>query len=207
MGRKKQDPEIRKSEFIEAATKMFFEKGYEATSIRDILKLLGGESPLSPSVFYYYFSSKEELLDTCLGTYIEQYANDINSMIENDEYSYQQKLLLIAENIKKAIGHFISFGIYSIKNEKDLHTLHLQLVNRVFSSISDSVSDLISEGLENGVIPKTDFITNTDPKTVTKLILYGCYIILHNENMCNLELEKEQANLIPIYVAQLLSIK
>lgn len=52
-------PHERKTEYLEAARKLFFTQGYEQTSVEAIIKEVG----LSKGSFYYYFKSKEDLLD------------------------------------------------------------------------------------------------------------------------------------------------
>lgn len=49
----------RRAELIDCAVALFFEKGYEATTIADILE----RTQLSKGAFYHHFESKEELLD------------------------------------------------------------------------------------------------------------------------------------------------
>jgi AcrR family transcriptional regulator len=52
-------PHERKKEFLDVARQLFFTKGYEQTSVDEIIKEVG----LSKGSFYYYFKSKEDLLD------------------------------------------------------------------------------------------------------------------------------------------------
>lgn len=52
----------KRDEIIAAAMECFFEKGYDGTSIRTIMKRAGGEIGL----FYYYFDSKDEVFDKVL---------------------------------------------------------------------------------------------------------------------------------------------
>ena len=105
MARKKQDPTIRRNEFIDTAINLFLTKGYEETSLRDILKELGGESALSPSVFYYYFKSKDELRDTCLNVYVDRYAEDLILLLKDDTFDYAEKMRKIIERITLALHH------------------------------------------------------------------------------------------------------
>ncbi len=49
----------RKDQIIEAAERLFYEKGYEQTSVQDVLDALS----LSKGGFYHYFDSKIELLE------------------------------------------------------------------------------------------------------------------------------------------------
>ena len=51
MARTRRNPESRRSELIDAATKLFFSRGYTATSIRDILDAVDDRTA-SHSVFY-----------------------------------------------------------------------------------------------------------------------------------------------------------
>ena len=51
-GRISKDPEVRKKELIDIATKLFEERGYERVSVRDILSEVNG----APGMFYYYFN-------------------------------------------------------------------------------------------------------------------------------------------------------
>ena len=55
--------EIKRAQILDAAEKLFFEKGYDATSVQDILDALG----LSKGGFYHYFDAKDTLLrEICL---------------------------------------------------------------------------------------------------------------------------------------------
>ena len=49
----------RRDQIIEAAERLFYEKGYEQTSVQDVLDALS----LSKGGFYHYFQSKIELLE------------------------------------------------------------------------------------------------------------------------------------------------
>ena len=53
-------PEETVNLILEAATRLFMEKGYEHTSIQDIINNLGG---LSKGAIYHHFKSKEDILE------------------------------------------------------------------------------------------------------------------------------------------------
>ena len=59
------EPEERRKEILNAAIKVFSEKGYEKTSITDIAKSID----IAQGLGYRYFSSKEELFDAALEEY------------------------------------------------------------------------------------------------------------------------------------------
>lgn len=68
MARISKDPLIRQAELIEEAQKLFFAKGYQATTIQDIVAEVG----VSHGTFYYHFNSKEALLEALIVQQIER---------------------------------------------------------------------------------------------------------------------------------------
>jgi AcrR family transcriptional regulator len=56
------EPEERKSEILDAAEKLFAAKGYEAATVNYILDAV----KIAKGTFYYYFKSKEDVLDALI---------------------------------------------------------------------------------------------------------------------------------------------
>src|SRR5919106_5745331 len=55
----KKKADIRRNELIDSAQALFFSKGYEATTVADIMERAG----VSKGGFYHHFSAKEDLLE------------------------------------------------------------------------------------------------------------------------------------------------
>ncbi len=58
MPRISKSPDERRSELVAAAQQLFYTKGYERTSVSDIVKAVG----VAQGTFYYYFGSKQAIL-------------------------------------------------------------------------------------------------------------------------------------------------
>lgn len=56
------ESEERKNEILDAAAELFTSKGYNKTTIVDILEVVG----IAKGTFYYYFKSKEEVMDAII---------------------------------------------------------------------------------------------------------------------------------------------
>ena len=69
-----------KGRIVTAAWQLFYEKGYNGTTVDDIIELSG----TSKGSFYYYFSSKDSLLDTLSTILDENYAKRLMSVINDD---------------------------------------------------------------------------------------------------------------------------
>jgi AcrR family transcriptional regulator len=61
-------PDERRSELIAAAQQLFYTKGYERTSVSDIVKAVG----VAQGTFYYYFDSKQAILEAVVAELIAQ---------------------------------------------------------------------------------------------------------------------------------------
>ena len=83
---------------LETSTRLFFEKGYEQTSIQDILNEL---SDLTKGAIYHHFKSKEDIFDTI-----------VQNLSRANSYSYinikNNSTLTGAEKLKELIKIHIS---------------------------------------------------------------------------------------------------
>ena len=87
MSRITKDPEIRKAEIMAIAKKLFDQYGFQNTSVDQIVKT----AEIAKGTFYYYFKSKEELLDTMLLDTIMIKMSD--SMLEHLKPIMNKKIL------------------------------------------------------------------------------------------------------------------
>lgn len=78
-------PEQTVEKIIDAAIQMFLEKGYDGTSMQDIVKVLG----MSKGAIYHHFKSKEELFEKAILAYYSRqnwmetiYADPTRTMLE-----------------------------------------------------------------------------------------------------------------------------
>jgi len=90
------EPEERKQEILDTAMRLFYEKGYEKTSIADIAKEIG----VAQGLCYRYFPSKEALFDCA----IEQYADEIVSKFTISKGNEKLTLKEIIETAKEVTG-------------------------------------------------------------------------------------------------------
>ncbi|MBQ8197298.1 MAG: TetR/AcrR family transcriptional regulator [Clostridia bacterium] len=77
----------RKAQIIKSALKVFCVKGYDATTVDDIVKKAG----CSHGLFYHYFTNKQEVFNAVLEQHQNRHVRNVNAKIK-DVPSYREKL-------------------------------------------------------------------------------------------------------------------
>lgn len=81
-------PDDRKREILDTAMQLFAERGFEATSLRDIAKHMG----ITPGLVYHYFDSKQKLFDAAMETYVEDITADFVRTLRSTDLDFRQKI-------------------------------------------------------------------------------------------------------------------
>ncbi|AXH51744.1 GNAT family N-acetyltransferase [Clostridium perfringens] len=93
-------PEETVQKILDASLKLFLEKGYEETTVLDIISEMGG---LTRGAFYHHFKSKEEVFDAlCEKLFYE--TNPFKKAKNHKELNGLEKLKFIAKENNKIIG-------------------------------------------------------------------------------------------------------
>jgi len=81
-------PEERREEIIAASQKLFIEKGFAKTKVSDIVKAVG----VSQGTFYYYFKSKEEIINAVVDGYVAEIVQIILPIMGDRHLTALEKL-------------------------------------------------------------------------------------------------------------------
>jgi len=84
-------PEERRNEILDTAEQLFFTKGYAKTTVNDVLQVIG----IAKGTFYYYFKSKEEVMDAVVMRFIDAGVAAAKQIVSNRELTVHEKLLQI----------------------------------------------------------------------------------------------------------------
>lgn len=85
----KKEKKDAKSRIVSAAWQLFHEKGYGGTTVDDIIAL----SDTSKGSFYYYFNTKDELLNT-LSVVLDDYYGELEAELDPGMNSFDKLLYL-----------------------------------------------------------------------------------------------------------------
>ncbi len=142
----------RKQEFLSAALELFYEKGYDGTTIHDIIEKMG----VSKGAFYHYFKSKEEVIIEIARDYVHRILSlmkriasrdDINSVDKLNEMFYEVNLSKRREEQRR----YKMKGIFD--DEKNLK-LERKISNAVFQDAVAVFQEIFEQGIREGSFPE-----------------------------------------------------
>ncbi|MCI9659547.1 MAG: TetR/AcrR family transcriptional regulator [Lachnospiraceae bacterium] len=151
---------------LDVAFRLFMEKGYEHTSIQDIINHLGG---LSKGAIYHHFRSKEDILIAVTDRMTAESNQMLAVIRDRQDLSGEEKLKTI---FKESIARSVQDDIFTVA--PDFHNNPKLLFSLLHDTIEEVVPNyilpIIQQGISDGSI-KTDY-----PKQLAELILLAANI-------------------------------
>lgn len=172
MGKVTKKHEERKAELMDAAERLFFNQGFDNTSINQIVKTIG----VSQGTFYYYFKSKDDILGAVIESQIDRFANEIIKVYKALAPNPLQKLQIVLRNLIHP--EKINEGLTKpVEGDSDAKLYH-RLERKVFEKFKPILIEIIDQGMEEGIF-HTDF-----PEEITEILFMGIqrYIHIHNSS-------------------------
>ena len=152
----------KKDQILDTSLQLFMKKGFDATSISDILSQLD----IARGTLYYHFESKEAIMDAIIERLLNQVLKKIEKLMTNDSLSQAEKFM----------GFFASINLTQLTGDEEIVDYFNQPQNALFheksnrlliKKLSPVLAQIISEGMESGLFD-TPY-----PAETAELILVG----------------------------------
>lgn len=138
------DYDERKNEILDASERLFLTKGYEKSTINDIIK----EISIAKGTFYYYFKSKKEVLDAIVERYINKVLDKVNKLIKEDVNPVEKLLFaFMSMRIDKEAESYLIDELHKVENA----LLHQKTLNLMATAMAPELVKIIEEGIEKKV--------------------------------------------------------
>ncbi len=174
-------PEETINRILDVAFRLFMEKGYDRTSIQDIIDHLGG---LSKGAIYHHFKSKEDILMAVMER-ITAGSNHMFLLVQDrSDLNGREKLKTI---FKESVSQPVQNDIFTVAPDFDHNPRFLSMLlhDTIEEAAPNYILPIIQEGIADGSI-QTDY-----PKELAELVLLVANIwmnpmIFHNteEEVC-----------------------
>lgn len=145
--------EKRRAQIIEAAMKVFSEKGFEKARVDDIV----AESGLSKGAVYWYFKSKDEIIQAAFDQFFDIDQQGLRQLV-NQEGTVRQRLLDYGLMMIFYVGqiHDLLPLAYQFYAEATRQGLMQQTFQRYFAIYADLLGELLRQGVEQGELRPVD---------------------------------------------------
>lgn len=182
MVRVAKDPEERKTELMDVALGLFSSQGFEETAVSDIVKKVG----VAQGTFYYYFESKEHILNEIMDRMIDHVVQAISAICSRQE-------MRAVEKLNYMFHMFMSMGTENGSLSQYMHSeknelLHKKLMDKSLLRINPLVVGVLRQGIAAG-----EFNT-IYPEEATELMTYGISEYFHH-HVLNCAPEKRERSL------------
>ncbi|NMD58254.1 MULTISPECIES: TetR/AcrR family transcriptional regulator [Tsukamurella] len=137
---------------LDAAARIFWEKGFEATSIRDLTERLGVEAPS----LYRAFGDKRTLFEEAVAVYDRTYGGFIDRAFAEEVTSRAVALRLLAEGPQRYTRDGLPRGCLVVSG--DAGTDDAEVAGHMIAMRGANVgrlADLIARDVESGVLPES----------------------------------------------------
>jgi AcrR family transcriptional regulator len=138
--------QLMENEVLEHATRLFAERGFAGTSLQDVANSMGLKRP----ALYYYFKSKDDLLDRLIVEGVSGPAHDLKLIAEQTELSPAERLHAITrQNLRWVLTHTDRF-LLLVKSEAELSPASAKKFRAGSREAIDTVTAVIEEGIAAG---------------------------------------------------------
>lgn len=139
------NPEERKNEILDAADKLFTQKGFDGTSTNDILEAVG----IARGTLYYHFKSKEDIMDSLIDRYSTSVLTRAKEVAENKSIPVYERIVqtVMALNMNHDSGKEIIEHIHKPQNA----LMHFKAQKAILNGLTPILTEIVKEGIEQGL--------------------------------------------------------
>lgn len=153
----------RRSEILDAAETLFTQKGYNKTTIIDILELVG----IAKGTFYYYFKSKEEVMDAIIERIVECDVQAAKEVARDETLTPVQKIFGILKGQQPQGGESKDLLIEQFHSPSNAD-MHLKSITQSVRRLAPILEQVVRQGIDEKI-----FRTEYPRETMEFLILAG----------------------------------
>ncbi len=144
----------RLKELLDSAQQLFFEKGYQKTSVNDIIEEVG----VAKGTFYHYFKTKSDLLDKLVERFTAGIHVETKKLAERTDLNALEKMnefFALGRNFKARNIELMKLLLKALYNEENLVMRHRMIRNRIKLTLPEFVK-IIDQGIKEGVFNVTN---------------------------------------------------
>jgi len=147
-------PAVRRAELLDCAQGLFLTRGYEQTTVNDVIAATG----LSKGAFYHHFRAKEDLLEAIADRFARESLGFIRTLQEDRSLDALQRLnLLLSLGREWKREHIAELrAMFATLLAPQNIVLYQRILDAVFQVLAPALAQIIAEGQGEGVFGAGD---------------------------------------------------
>ena len=156
------EAEERKNEILDVSQRLFSTKGFDDTSIADILNEIG----IAKGTLYYHFKSKEEILDAIIERMIKDQVAKAKKIAEYKSVPAVMRVVnaMMTFSVEGDNEGFVLEQIHKPQNA----LMHKKIQDRLMEAVVPIIAEIVTDGIKEGV-----FETDYPKESVELVIMYA----------------------------------
>jgi AcrR family transcriptional regulator len=153
-------PDIRKGELLDCAQALFFERGYERTTVNDIID----KADVSKGGFYHHFASKEEMLTALAARLAQAAVESVQDVLDDpdlDALTRLNRFLARSRQMKVADAPKIR-ATFDVAFRPENIVLYHRLNAAVIAVMAPALARIIAQGKDEGAFRVPDARTTAE---------------------------------------------
>lgn len=167
--------ERRKTELLKIAYRMFIEKGYDNTSIDEII----ADAGIAKGTYYYYFPSKEATLEAVIDMMINEEVERARAAL-SVPIPVPQKIIAVIMSMRPRQEES---GIAHTLERSENIVMHDKINRRIVEEAAPLLTEVVKEGIAQGIFD----CTNIEERV--KMILFICQRTFDNASFTERDIE------------------
>ncbi|MGP4072080.1 TetR/AcrR family transcriptional regulator [Piscibacillus sp. B03] len=135
-----------KEKIMQTSIQLFGKKGFTETSVQDIVNEIG----VTKGTFYYYFTSKEEVLAMIHYEFISNILNKQEEVLNDEKLDYKEKLDRIIKVLTYEIKNSGQSARIFFREMRHISEKQLERISPKRHQFRKNLESLIKEGIEHG---------------------------------------------------------
>lgn len=164
----------RKQEFLDAALDLFYVKGYDKTTVNDII----GKLNASKGAFYHYFQSKEDVLEAVTKRYVEPEIRITQEIAKDSRLNAREKM-------NKIVNDVLAYKAFNMGERQKIsqvfeHAGNIQFLHKIVGNKIKMLHlpylDIIEQGIREGSFT-TAFLEEATEQVMYMIIILNKTVI------------------------------
>jgi AcrR family transcriptional regulator len=147
-------PAVRRAELLDCAQRLFLTRGYERTTVNDVIVATG----LSKGAFYHHFRAKEDLLEAIAGRFARESLGFIETLQADGRLDALRRLnLLLSLGREWKLEHMAELrAMFTTLLDPQNAVLYQRITDAVFRVLAPALARIIAQGAAEGVLDAGD---------------------------------------------------